>query len=583
MKNNSNSLLTQPVLIIVIFAVFISCNQKIQHTSLSGITTDSSGLIAQANNFAVSEKNYNIPTKKTNNYTLDPAAWGIQEGKVNDAIALKNRIQLEAAFQDAVQKEVDTFKIGALDAFFDVVTVTKGRKRFESWKEAITIPANFNLAMSPETHLRTQPNNNARYALLSNGTHDNISITGGHLYGERNAHTYSGKSSDEWGQVLDLIGLENAVIDGVNIKDGNGDGMTVHELHFTFAADHDKTRNLLIKNCTFDNNRRNNLAITGGASIIVEANTFLNAGQDTPTSKGTSPKAAIDVEPYKERSKKTGELVHYEEAEDIIIRNNIEKSSRWQGFVVATGRDVLIENNTLESSINFGYSDHMVIRNNTIINPQMGSVGMNLGADGDRVFDNKIYNNVVKNFKQALSIRGRGYEIHDNDFENFNTGLRIYDLIDSEIYNNTFNGNFPDSRGLFIHVTTANNSIIKNNQFTTQKKPLHIFNLNFYDGKQNELQIVANTFTGNAAATIGNSYGVSLRENIFETGIRVQGTKRISFKDNQINSDNLDGIQIREGNTDFQFIGNRISSNKQCIQVLEVPDNFIKENNTCNK
>ncbi|KKL83302.1 hypothetical protein LCGC14_1976100, partial [marine sediment metagenome] len=93
MKNNSNSLLTQPVLIIVIFAVFISCNQKIQHTSLSGITTDSSGLIAQANNFAVSEKNYNIPTKKTNNYTLDPAAWGIQEGKVNDAIALKNRIQ----------------------------------------------------------------------------------------------------------------------------------------------------------------------------------------------------------------------------------------------------------------------------------------------------------------------------------------------------------------------------------------------------------------------------------------------------------------------------------------------------------
>lgn len=42
---------------------------------------------------------------------------GIVQGEVSDDVALKNRLQLEAAFQDAVEKQVDTFKIGILDAF----------------------------------------------------------------------------------------------------------------------------------------------------------------------------------------------------------------------------------------------------------------------------------------------------------------------------------------------------------------------------------------------------------------------------------------------------------------------------------
>jgi hypothetical protein len=436
--------------------------------------------------------------------------------------------------------------------------------------------------MSPKTHLRVQPNNSARYALLTNGTHDNISIKGGNLYGERNSHTYSGKSSDEWGHVLEILGLENGIIDGVNIKDGNGDGMIVHELNFTFKADHDKTRNLKIINCVFDNNRRNNLAITGGANILVEKNTFLNAGQDTPTSKGTSPKAAIDVEPYKERDKKTGKLIDYEKAENIVIRNNIEKSSRWQGFVVATGRDVLIENNTMESSINFGYSDHVVIRNNTMINPTMGGVGMTLGADGERVFDNKVYNNVVENFKQAMSVRGNGHEIYKNTFTNFITALRIYDLKKSLIYDNVFTSTLKESHGIFIHVTTADSSYIKNNHFTAQKSPLHIFNLNFYNGKENNLNIVGNTFTGNDPGTIGNSNGVLFQRNVFKTGLRIVGTKRVSFKENQINGGNLEAIQIREGNADLSLIHNRLKSEKQCIDVREIPVNFIKEENSCN-
>ncbi|WP_031427975.1 right-handed parallel beta-helix repeat-containing protein [Flavimarina sp. Hel_I_48] len=523
------------------------------------------------------------PPQKTESYTLDPKAWHIVEGEVTDAVALKNRIQLEAAFQDAVAKQADTFKIGALDAYFDVVSVTHGRKRFDSWKEAITMPANFNLVMRADTHLRVQPNNSKRYALLSNGTHDNITITGGNLYGERNTHKYSGKSSDEWGHVLDLIGLENGVINGVTIKEGNGDGMVVREHNFTYAADHDKTRNIIITNCTFDNNRRNNLAITGGQDILVEKNTFLNAGQDTPTSKGTSPKAAIDVEPYKERSKKTGKLIHYEKAEGIVIRNNIEKNSRWQGFVVATGRDVLIEKNTMESSINFGYSDHIIIRKNTIINPGMGGVGMTLGEDGERVFENEVYDNVVKNFKQAISVRGSGHKIHNNKFTNFTTGLRIYDLRNTSIYNNTFFSELPDSNGLYIHVTTIDNSVLINNEFRSQKNPLHIFNLNFYGLKDGELNLESNVFMGNDAISIGNSNGINLTKNTFETGIRLVGTNNITIEDNEINAGAMDGIQIRQGNRNLSFTNNKIKSSKKCIDLRETPGDFRNSGNSCDK
>ena len=158
-----------------------------------------------------------------NNYTLALNYYKILEGRVTDEQALKNRFGLELAMQDAKSVGIDTFKIGKVDIYFDVSTVTsKTNANFYPSVEGINIPSDFNLLMGDDTYLRVQPNNSAKYSLFIFDETKNNYVSGGHLIGDRLEHKWSGKGSDEWGHLLDIRSGQNITIDNVEAKHGNG-------------------------------------------------------------------------------------------------------------------------------------------------------------------------------------------------------------------------------------------------------------------------------------------------------------------------------------------------------------------------
>ena len=101
------------------------------------------------------------------------------------------------------------------------------------------------------------------------------------------------------------------IVDGVTIKNGTGDGLKIESTGYTFQSYYKPSHDITVTHCVFDSNRRNNLALTDGHSITIENNQFFRAGIDTPKSKGTNPRYAIDVEPYI-RPDSSGKLIDYE-------------------------------------------------------------------------------------------------------------------------------------------------------------------------------------------------------------------------------------------------------------------------------
>ena len=99
-------------------------------------------------------------------FNFVPARWGIIQGQTDRRSAFSNRITFEKIINKVKSMGAETFKIGAFDAYFDVVTITNAQdKNFYPWLEGINIPSDFTLLMSPETHLRVFPNDYKKYSL----------------------------------------------------------------------------------------------------------------------------------------------------------------------------------------------------------------------------------------------------------------------------------------------------------------------------------------------------------------------------------------------------------------------------------
>ena len=90
-------------------------------------------------------------------------------------------------------------------------------------------------------------------------------------------------SANEQRHIIDITGSDNIKIFGLAANDSGGDG-------FYIGYSSGDSENILIRDCTADNNRRNGMSITSGKNVFVE-----NVRLTTAT--GTSPQAGIDIEP----------------------------------------------------------------------------------------------------------------------------------------------------------------------------------------------------------------------------------------------------------------------------------------------
>lgn len=519
-------------------------------------------------------------------FKFDSSRWDLVQGKTSFRNALHNRLRLEELMDMVKNMAGDTFKIDSFDAYFEVTEVTHPTNpNFYPSEEAINVPGNFKLLMSENTHLRTFPNSSKKSSLLAVRDVSYTTIEGGVLHGDRDEHNYIGNSSHEWGHLLNLHAAKYATIDGVKMLNATGDGMVIHSLNFTFQSNYKPSRDILVTNCIFDSSRRNNLSITDGYNIIIENSEFYRSGIDTDKSKGTNPRFAIDIEAYRRRE--NGKIVLYEKVENVIIRNNIEREGARGGFLIAVGDNITIENNTVEDGIGYKYTNNTVIRNNRMIARGKGGVAMGIGMEDSRtISNNKVIGNYFKGYSVAISIYGDDHLIQDNIIENCGTGINGKNISNTKILKNRIISTDPASRGIFMHYTSLNRVLIKDNIIDT---PNNAFKFDLINLGENQKEfcahLVNNKINSNYEALLLNSNGVSLMGNEINTGLQIFDSRNFVLEDNIITTSNKDGIYFREKNESISLANNSIDvpANKQCIRVQSTTDagELDRENNIC--
>jgi len=447
--------------------------------------------------------------------------WGIVEGQVSDDVALNNKDILNSIFLQVKELGVTTFKIDEMDAYFLVSKENNFPPKARMGE--IFIPSDFNLVMTDNTHLRVQPNGFSDFTLIAIYEESNVTITGGHLHGDRDEHNYSTCGGDEWCQDSDLLRLEaavNVIIDGVNIHDSTADGIMVKAIGFSYNPDYVPSSNVLIKNCIIDKSRRNNISIVNAHDIIVENCQILNAGIDTGNSIGTNPKAGIDVEALRSIDD-NGNYIYYEIAKDIIIRNNIEKGSARSAFIVAIGDDTLIENNETENGISYSLATGIKIRNNRITGISEKHLNSNAIGGGvsntETTYNNEISGNIIKGYGIGITLYAKEALVFDNIIENADKGIFVPDEIrDTKIYGNEITNNTSVyTRGIYAHTAVLKDIEIYDNKININVGPSVVFegvNSDTATPDKIEVRVYENYFI-KGEPKVSDSYGIELKDN----------------------------------------------------------------------
>jgi hypothetical protein len=459
-------------------------NIKIENISIGNI--DISNVLFGANSIKINNQR---------TYNFIPSNWGIVEGVVSDTIAKDNRTQLQSAIDYAKDNNYNAFNIGTMDAYFYTAPETELTAPL---MESIWLPSNFHLIMSNNTHIRMQPHRFWTGHLIRLEQVDNVRITGGNLHGDRYTHDYSPindqdgfpRDTHEFGVLLLIQACHNVVIDGIYIDDSSGDALVTGSIGKRYNGV-DYNQNILIKNSTFTNSRRNNVSFTDGADMTIDNCIISDAGQETGVgvgSWGTLPKTGIDIEPF-QGTDETGTTIYYEKVERVTI-NNCTFTNNYQASILDyAGIDCVIQNNTSDHIFSASYSTGTQFLNNTmtasLANRNNGGIEMGNWVNdvyGELIQyskNNVVSGNTISGFTTGIIAKGEDGTITNNTITDFVFGIEV-----RNIDNGVFSGNNMESYresysiGLSLSGQTIKNATFTNEICKTQRKPMQILDVN---------------------------------------------------------------------------------------------------------
>lgn len=217
--------------------------------------------------------------------------------------------------------------------------------------------------------LKIKPNSAKSYAGLI--CHGSCVIRDLTIVGERNNHD---GTDGEWGMCLSANDVHDCVFDNITCIDGFGDGLYIGNSNENVPFDN---RNITVRNCFFNNNRRNNISIVHGKNVVIESCYIGHAN-------GTAPQLGIDVEPNTE----------YQHA-DVYVKN------------------CTFENNRMGDASAVGKNAKCFVSNSVSINDECQS-GNDFGAYAGEM---KVYGCFILYAKRAVFSAGGG-EAQLNAFNN---------------------------------------------------------------------------------------------------------------------------------------------------------------------
>ena len=406
-------------------------------------------------------------------YFIDIANSGITQGIVTDTVAYDNRSIMNAKILLAKSLGADTISFtGKLDAYFNVKAWHFGNY---THREAIQIPSNTYFKMHDSITLRVQPNNRISYAILSARGVSNVKISGGHLIGDKYAHTYAtGTPQDthEFGTGIYFVGVDGGEIDGVTIDDMTGDCFGVHATRNrnpdgSEVVGQFYSKNILIKNVTFRGARRNNLSFIDVDGLTLENSIIANAGEggDIPNYgtvydwRGVLPRCNIDLEATRSFDA-SGNIKLSQIVTNIIIRNNAFTNAWISDINLYTCDSLQIYGNTFTSGISNLNAQNVYIHDNTFTHdPTLTALPIAIymkefvrqGTGLEENINYQIYNNTIEGFETGIAVGGNNHDIYNNTINNATVnGILLRKGKNINWTNNTVNANGITNKGIYV-------------------------------------------------------------------------------------------------------------------------------------
>ena len=518
-----------------------------------------------------------LPQLKDPVFNFITSRWDIVEGVVSNDVALNNRNIFQDIIYQTKLMNADVFNVDALDVYFRVELDYHGRSTREE-DSAINIPSDFHLKMSDNTFLRVQPNSLPWYTLMKLPVSNNVTISGGHLVGDRFEHDYApftdefgiNRDHHTFGQLMYIIGSENIVVDNVHFSDPTGDAIAFHGEGLrnndgTVKPGYSETNNVIIKNSTILRARRNGISFLDGRNIIIDNCIISDTGQGKQvydasgnkiaSSAGSAPMYGIDLEAIRSRSA-DGSLQRTALNEDIIIKNSTFTGNAAGDIVVFTANDVIIEQNNFDYAVRSFASDNITIRGNIFKSREPQSLEA-ISIRSFVHFDNEedaqgeelnhhwqVYDNTIKEYAKGVIIAGQSHDVKNNIIENCIYGVFLIDnLTDSTFSNNNIISTIEGSSGYqnIVDVENINNLSIINETISVQKNPVSLYRLNF------------NSTLSSSQITFKNCNFTSA---ITEGLIATRQSKNITYDSNNSNVD----FWIREDCENIQLINNTVNN-----------------------
>ncbi len=163
--------------------------------------------------------------------------------------------------------------------------------RFIAPTDGILPPSGMKLLLG-QAVFKIEPNSYPAYCIFGVVDQSDVTITGGTLIGDRDAHTFApskDSATHEWGFGIITSASTNVTIQGVTIRDMTGDGIILEGSYKALADGGRVSSGIKIYDCDISNCRRQGVSVIGSPGSEIARNRICDI-------QGTDPQYGIDVE-----------------------------------------------------------------------------------------------------------------------------------------------------------------------------------------------------------------------------------------------------------------------------------------------
>lgn len=260
-----------------------------------------------------------LPPEHTNEYVIELERWMISNDS-GDPVETRTRMN------EAI--------VWATENGFDKVVVPPGSYHLgeptnDIYAGGIELVGDMTFELSDGAVIQMATNDRHNYCVISVQSHDDITIRGGEIRGDRETHIFEGGTShDEGHGICVWTAASHVLIEDMELHELTGDGVLIVGRRESDEMAEDPSTHITIRDNEIHHNRRQGVSVVGAHNVVIANNHIHHI-------EGTSPQFGIDIEGAGRTDR------------DILVFQNNFHDNAGGDVVTSSGHNVWIEENTM--------------------------------------------------------------------------------------------------------------------------------------------------------------------------------------------------------------------------------------------